>query len=78
MSRRSGARTVRPGGLNQTREIALWLPAFDDVDKEYERLSALGVSFPCGAPTTFDFGIRNFYVTDPEGNLLKIGSMNEG
>jgi len=26
---------------------------------------------------TFDFGIRNFYVADPEGNLLEIGSMNE-
>ncbi len=48
-----------------------------DVDAEYERLSKLNVSFPCGAPMTFDFGIRNFYVADPEGNLLEIGSMNE-
>ena len=23
---------------------------------------------------TFPFGIRNFYVADPEGNLLEIGS----
>ena len=24
-----------------------------------------------------NIGIRNFYVADPEGNLLEIGSMNE-
>lgn len=66
-----------PVGINQTFEIALWLPAFSDVDKEYERLSGLNVQFPCGAPVTYDFGIRNFCVADPEGNLLGIGSMNE-
>lgn len=67
---------IPPKGINQTFEIALWLPCFDDVDVEYERLSKLNVQFPCGAPQTFDFGIRNFYVADPEGNLLEIGSMN--
>ena len=66
-----------PKGINQTFEIALWLPKYADVDAEYERLSKLSVKFPCGAPITFDFGIRSFYVSDPEGNLLEIGSMNE-
>ena len=66
-----------PKGINQTCEIALWLPTYHDVDAEYGRLSGLGVPFPCGAPVTYDFGIRNFYVADPEGNLLEIGSMNE-
>ena len=28
-------------------------------------------------PQTFSFGIRNFYVADPEGNLLEIGSTRE-
>mgnify|MGYP000858966582 CR=1 FL=1 len=41
------------------------------------RLSKLGVQFPTGEPTTFSFGIRNFYVADPEGNLLEIGSTSE-
>ena len=68
---------VPPKGINQTFELALWLPCFADVDAEYERLSKLGLSFPTGAPMTFSFGIRNFYVTDPEGNLLEIGSTNE-
>ena len=68
---------VPPKGINQTFEIALWLPSYSDVDSEYERLSKLNVQFPCGAPMTFDFGIHNFCVADPEGNLLEIGSMNE-
>lgn len=72
-----GESYVPPKGINQTFEIALWLPCFADVDEEYERLSKLGVRFPTGEPITFPFGIRNFYVADPEGNLLEIGSSNE-
>lgn len=67
---------VPPKSINQTFEIALWLPSFADVDSEYGRLSKLGVRFPTGEPITYPFGIRNFYVADPEGNLLEIGSMN--
>lgn len=66
-----------PRGTNQTFEIALWLPRYADVDAEYARLSKLGVRFPMGEPMTFSFGIRNFYVADPEGNLLEIGSLSE-
>lgn len=65
---------VPPKGINQTFEIAIWLPSFADVDLEYERLSKLGVPFPTGEPITYPFGIRNFYIADPEGNLLEIGS----
>ena len=72
-----GAPYVPPHGINQTFEIALWLPHFADVDAEYKRLQALDVHFPTGAPITYPFGIRNFYVADPEGNLLEIGSMHE-
>ncbi len=63
-------------GINQTFEIGFWLPTFAEVDAEYERLSKLDVSFPMGGPITYPFGIRNFYVADPEGNLLEIGSEN--
>ncbi len=66
-----------PMGINQSFEIGMWVPTFADVDAEYERLSKLNVDFPCGAPKTFPFGIRNFYVADPEGNLLEIGSWNK-
>ena len=68
---------IPPKGINQTMEIALWLPSYGDVDTEYERLSKLGLQFPTGEPMTFSFGIRNFYVVDPEGNLLEIGSSSE-
>lgn len=68
---------IPPKGVNQTFEIALWLPSFADVDIEYERLSKLDIQFPTGAPITYPFGIRNFYVADPEGNLLEIGSTRE-
>lgn len=64
------------GKINQSFEIGVWLPTFADVDAEYQRLAKLGVSLPTGEPKTFDFGIRNFYVADPEGNLLEIGSWN--
>ena len=72
-----GESYVPPKGLNQTFEIGLWLPCFADVDAEYARLAKLDVSFPTGAPQTFSFGVRNFYVADPEGNLLEIGSTRE-
>ena len=72
-----GESYVPPRGINQTFEIALWLPCFADVDAEYERLSKMDLRFPTGGPMTFSFGIRNFYVADPEGNLLEIGSTSE-
>lgn len=68
---------VPPKGINQSFELALWLPSYADVDAEYERLLKLGLSFPAGEPVTYPFGIRNFYVADPEGNLIEIGSMNK-
>ena len=67
---------VPPKGMNQSFELALWLPTYADVDAEYERLLKLGVSFPAGEPITYSFGIRNFYIADPEGNLIEIGSTN--
>ena len=72
-----GENYVPPKGINQTFEIAFWLPSFADVDAEYERLSKLDLQFPTGAPITYPFGIRNFYVADLEGNLLEIGSTSE-
>ena len=76
-ARALGESDVPPKGINLAFEIALWLPCYADVDTEYERLGKLGVRFPTGEPTTYPFGIRNFYVADPEGNLLEIGSMRE-
>ena len=38
----------------------------------------LAAPFPAGGPVAYPFGIRNFYVADPEGNLLEIGSTRKG
>ena len=70
-----GENYVPPKGMNQSFELALWLPNYADVDAEYERLSKLGLQLPSGEPITYSFGIRNFYVADPEGNLIEIGSI---
>lgn len=66
-----------PKGINLTMEIGIWLPKFSDVDIEYERLIALGIKSFTGKPETFPFGIRTFYIADPEGNLLEIGSRGQ-
>jgi uncharacterized glyoxalase superfamily protein PhnB len=65
-----------PKGNNGTMEIAFNLEKYDNVDKEYKRLSNLGVKcvFP---PTTMPWGQRTSYVADPEGNLLEIGSFGK-
>lgn len=39
-----GESYIPPKGINQTFEIALWLPSFADVDKEYERYNGLRIS----------------------------------
>lgn len=44
------------------------------MDAGYEKLKAKGVAVPADGPITLPFGIRNFYIADPEGNLLEIGS----
>lgn len=41
----------------------------EDVDREYARLRALGVSM-LGAPTTHPWGARSFQFKDPDGNIL--------
>ena len=66
-----------PKGINLTMEIGVWLPGFSDVDREYERLTALGIKPLTGEPVTFSWGIRCFYIADPEGNLLEIGSYKQ-
>lgn len=65
-----------PEGINQTYEIGIWLPKFADVDAEYAKLKTAGADLVSGEPVTFPWGMRNFYVADPEGNLLEIGSYN--
>lgn len=65
-----------PTGNNGTMELAIDVPTFADVDKEYERSVRMGGK-PVFAPTTEPWGQRTCYIADPEGNLIEISSFVE-
>ena len=56
-------------------EIALYVDTFDEVDLEYAKAIERGAR-PVLEPTTEPWGQRTCYITDPEGNLIEIGSFN--
>jgi Lactoylglutathione lyase and related lyases len=60
-------------GLNGHFEIALAVPTFADVDKEFQRVVSMGTT-PVLEPETEPWGQRTCYIADPEGNLIEIGS----
>ena len=62
-------------GLNGHFEIALYVDTFDEVDAEYRKAVAAGAG-PVLEPTTEPWGQRTCYISDPEGNLIEIGSFN--
>jgi len=68
---------VYPEKLNGTLELSFSLPHFEDVDKEYERVIAAGAGSIL-PPTDTLWQQRTCYVSDPDGNLIEIGSFNEG
>ena len=45
-----------PKGFNQTMEIGIGVPTKYDVDREYERLTAIGVQSLSGEPVTQPWG----------------------
>ena len=65
-----------PAGNNGTMELAIDVPTFADVDKEYERAVRLGGK-SVFAPTTEPWWQRTCYIADPEGNLIEISSFRE-
>lgn len=65
-----------PQGLNGTMEIAIDVPTFADVDKEYAHAIACDAKSVM-PPTTEPWGQRTCYVADPDGNLIEINSFVE-
>lgn len=65
-----------PKPYNLTMEIGLSVPTKADVDREYIRLMALGVN-SVQEPKTQPWGQRNFWITDPEGNYIEVGSFGD-
>ncbi len=63
-------------GTNGHYEIALSVDNYDAVDKAYDEAIKKGAK-PIMQPTTEPWGQRTCYISDPEGNLIEIGSFIE-
>ncbi len=63
-------------GMNAHFEIALYVDTFDEVDKTFADAVSKGAT-PVLEPTTKPWGQRTCYISDPEGNLIEIGSWNK-
>ena len=66
-----------PEGFNGTMELSFDVPSYADVDKEYQNALDNGAKSVL-PPTTEPWGQRTCYVADPDGNLIEIGSFDEG
>jgi lactoylglutathione lyase len=72
-----GETPTYPSGLNGTFELAIDLPTSADVDLEFARVVAAGAR-PIYAPRDEPWGMRSSMITDPEENIIEIGSWNRG
>ena len=72
-----GQNPTYPNGLNGTFELAIDLPVSGDVDREFERVVKAGGQ-PIYAPRQEPWGMYSSMVSDPEGNIIEIGSWNRG
>jgi catechol 2,3-dioxygenase-like lactoylglutathione lyase family enzyme len=72
-----GQAPTYPSGLNGTFELAIDLPTSADADAMFERVVAAG-GRSIYAPRDEPWGMHSSMVTDPEGNLIEIGSWNRG
>jgi uncharacterized glyoxalase superfamily protein PhnB len=62
--------------INGHFEIALTVENYKAVDEAYSRVVQQG-AVPVLEPTTEPWGQRTCYVSDPEGDLVEIGSFNK-
>ncbi len=63
-------------GINGHYEIALSVENFAAVDKAFQEVTSKGAKAVL-EPTTEPWGQRTCYISDPEGNLIEIGSFNK-
>jgi catechol 2,3-dioxygenase-like lactoylglutathione lyase family enzyme len=72
-----GTTPTYPNELNGTFELAVDLPHFEDVDREFDRTVKAGAK-PVMEPKDMPWGQRSSVIADPDGNLIEIGSFNNG
>ena len=63
-------------GFNGHSEIALYVDTFEEVDKVYNDVISKG-AVSVLPPEDEPWGQRTCYISDPEGNLIEIGSFNK-
>ena len=63
-------------GLNGHFELALYVDTFEEVDAVFKKTVEHGAT-PVLKPETEPWGQRTCYISDPEGNLIEIGSWNK-
>jgi len=63
-------------GINGHFEIALSVNNYEAVDEAYKKAIQQGAASVL-EPTTEPWGQRTCYISDPEGNLVEIGSFNK-
>ena len=63
-------------GLNGHFEIALYVDTFEEVDKVYNDVVSKG-AVSVLPPEDEPWGQRTCYISDPEGNLIEIGSFGK-
>ena len=66
-----------PNKLNGTLELSFSLPKFENVDDEYNRVVKAGAQ-SVFSPANMPWGQRTCYIADPDGNLIEMGSFNNG
>ena len=69
----TGAKFGFADGTNGHFEIALGVENYAAVDHTFEMVVSKGAK-PIMPPTTMPWGQRTCYISDPEGNLIEIGS----
>lgn len=62
--------------INGHFEIALSVKNYNEVDIRFKDVVSKG-ALPILEPVTEPWGQRTSYISDPEGNLVEIGSFNE-
>ncbi|MDO4666566.1 MAG: VOC family protein [Streptococcus sp.] len=63
-------------GVNAHSEIALYVDTYEEVDEQYNNAISHGVTSLL-EPTTEPWGQRTCFISDPEGNVIEIGSWNK-